>query len=74
MAGSGDFLMLDAEISFIPDGQRPEAEAAQVPPASDSELLDAYSTAVIFAVEIAGKSVVHIAVRARGPRGGTGSG
>ncbi|HYM98973.1 MAG TPA: trypsin-like peptidase domain-containing protein [Aestuariivirgaceae bacterium] len=66
--------MLDAEISFIPDSQRPEAEAAAVPPASDSDLLDAYSTAVISAVEIAGKSVIHIAVRGRGQRGGAGSG
>jgi S1-C subfamily serine protease len=67
--------MLDAEIAIIPDGERPQTlPAAAAPLASDSDLLDAYSTAVISAVEIAGKSVVHIAVRGQGPRGGTGSG
>jgi S1-C subfamily serine protease len=66
--------MLDAETSIILDGERPETKTAAVPPAADSDLLDAYSNAVISAVEIAGKSVVHIAVRGRGQRGGTGSG
>ncbi len=37
-------------------------------------LLDAYSNAVISAVDRAGRSVVHIAVRGDGRRGGAGSG
>jgi S1-C subfamily serine protease len=55
--------MLDTEPASLPE-----------PMESDAGLLDAYSNAVISAVEIAGKSVVHIAVRGQGHRGGSGSG
>lgn len=40
----------------------------------DGEVLDAYSRAVIGAVETAGPGVVHIAIRNPSGRGGTGSG
>ena len=71
--------MLDMPLAFVLDnenhGPRP---ASATPPAgpdmADAELLDAYSRAVISAVEIAGKSVVHIAVGGRGQRNGSGSG
>jgi S1-C subfamily serine protease len=43
-------------------------------PAADGELLDAYSTAVIGAVDKAGPSVVHIAVKNGQGRQGGGSG
>ena len=67
--------MFNAETAFVLDGERDEfppsrAEIRQ----SDGDLLDAYSNAVISAVESAGRSVVHIAVKGQGPRGGSGSG
>ncbi len=60
--------MFNAETAFVLDGERDEfppsrAEIRQ----SDGDLLDAYSNAVISAVESAGRSVVHIAVRGRAP-------
>lgn len=67
--------MLDPELAFVLDAERDEpspSEFATHQP--DSDLLDAYSNAVISAVEIAGRSVVHIAVKGQGPRGGSGSG
>ncbi|MFO1122720.1 MAG: trypsin-like peptidase domain-containing protein [Hyphomicrobiales bacterium] len=42
--------------------------------ADDTELLDAYSTAVMRAVDRAGPAVVHIATQRNGGPGGTGSG
>jgi S1-C subfamily serine protease len=67
--------MLDSEMSLVLDGDRQASGSppAAAPPA-DAELLDAYSNAVISAVETAGKSVVHIAVRGKAMRGGSGSG
>ena len=67
--------MLDAEPAFALDGEHDQTSPS--PPEtrqSDQDLLDAYSNAVISAVEIAGRSVVHIAVKGQGPRGGSGSG
>jgi S1-C subfamily serine protease len=49
-----------------------EARSEQIAPADDSVLTDAYSAAVMGAVERAGPAVVHIAVRK--DRGGVGSG
>jgi S1-C subfamily serine protease len=67
--------MLDAEPALILDGERQDSMPSHATPQpSDAELLDAYSNAVISAVDIAGRSVVHIAVRGQGPRGGSGSG
>lgn len=43
-------------------------------PVADDALLDAYSEAVIGAVDKAGPAVVHIAVKTAGGRGGAGSG
>jgi S1-C subfamily serine protease len=71
--------MLDMPLAFVLDDENngPLPRSA-TPPAgpdmADAELLDAYSRAVISAVEIAGKSVVHIAVGGRGQRNGSGSG
>jgi S1-C subfamily serine protease len=67
--------MLDTEITFTrdDDGQEPRpGDAGRAVP--DSDLLDAYSNAVISAVDRAGRSVVHISVRGEGRRAGTGSG
>ena len=67
--------MLDAVPAFLLDEEGEEAAPSPAASAArDAELLDAYSRAVISAVEIAGKSVVHIAVRGQGRRGGAGSG
>ena len=56
--------MLDFETANIP-----EAENVTQTTAGDGELLDAYSRAVIGAVEKAGPGVVHIAIRnPSGPR------
>jgi S1-C subfamily serine protease len=67
--------MLDSPIIFIRD-EEPQAGAVahgSAPP-SDGDLLDAYSNAVISAVDRAGRSVVHIAVHGEGRRAGAGSG
>ena len=61
--------MLDFETATLP-----EAENITQTTAGDGELLDAYSRAVIGAVEKAGPGVVHIAIRNQSGRGGTGSG
>ena len=65
--------MLDTEITTIRDDDAREPQGREagtyVP---DGELLDAYSNAVISAVDRAGRSVVHIAVRGEGRRGGAG--
>jgi S1-C subfamily serine protease len=67
--------MLDADPALVLDRERDERPPASAQiPKSDGDLLDAYSNAVISAVEIAGRSVVHIAVKGQGPRGGSGSG
>jgi S1-C subfamily serine protease len=49
------------------------APAEPVPTTRDAELLDAYSNAVVRAVEQSGPSVVHVRAETAG-RGGTGSG
>jgi S1-C subfamily serine protease len=67
--------MLETEITTIRDddaGEPQSHEAGTYIP--DGELLDAYSNAVISAVDRAGRSVVHIAVRGEGRRAGAGSG
>src|SRR5262245_7453659 len=56
-----------------PAGAQPVENVTQTT-TSDGELLDAYSRAVIGAVEKAGPGVVHIANRTSSGRGGTGSG
>jgi S1-C subfamily serine protease len=61
--------MLDFETAALP-----EAENITQTTTNDGELLDAYSRAVIGAVEKAGPGVVHIAIRNQSGRGGTGSG
>jgi S1-C subfamily serine protease len=67
--------MLDSVPAFLLDEEGEEAAPSPAATAArDADLLDAYSRAVISAVEIAGKSVVHIAVRGQGRRGGAGSG
>jgi S1-C subfamily serine protease len=47
---------------------------AAPPPADDSNLLDAYSRAVVGAVEKVGPAVLHLRVEGRDGRGGSGSG
>src|SRR5687767_7083099 len=69
------FPMLDPDLAFILDDERDGLPTARpAAPQPDADLLDAYSNAVISAAEIAGRSVVHIAVKGQGPRGGSGSG
>ena len=62
--------MLDSETTAIRDDDsqepQPGADRRLVP---DDDLLDAYSNAVISAVDRAGRSVVHIAVQERGSPG-----
>lgn len=50
------------------------AEFAKQSPADDAALLDAYSTAVVGAVDRVAPSVVHLETRAPRRQGGTGSG
>lgn len=52
----------------------PVPSAAPPPAASDEELLDAYSRAVVHAADEVGPSVINIEVYRRGQRQGTGSG
>jgi S1-C subfamily serine protease len=60
---------------FDLDDNRPDNETAvRAEPTSEAELLDAYSTTVIGAVERSGPAVVHIAVATPQGRGGAGSG
>jgi S1-C subfamily serine protease len=67
--------MLDTEITSIRDDDAREPQGQETGAyAPDSDLLDAYSNAVISAVDRAGRSVVHIAVRGDGRRAGAGSG
>jgi S1-C subfamily serine protease len=67
--------MLDSEITTIRDDDGLEPQGHDIGAAApDGDLLDAYSKAVISAVEIAGRSVVHIAVQGQGRRAGAGSG
>ena len=56
-----------------PAGAQPVENVTQTT-TGDGDLLDAYSRAVIGAVEKAGPGVVHIAIRNPSGRGGTGSG
>ena len=51
-----------------------DPHGASAPSPDDSQLHDAYSTAVMGAVEQAGPAVVHIAVRRGSTAGGSGSG
>jgi S1-C subfamily serine protease len=67
--------MLDTETTVIRDDEAREPQPGEAGAyVSDGDLLDAYSNAVISAVDRAGRSVVHIAVRSEGRRGGAGSG
>jgi S1-C subfamily serine protease len=67
--------MLDSEITPLRDDDSQEPQPGSTSPAvPDDDLLDAYSNAVISAVDRAGRSVVHIAVRGEGRRAGAGSG
>jgi S1-C subfamily serine protease len=60
---------------FDLEENRPDPETSiRTEPASEAELLDAYSSAVIGAVARAGPAVVHIAVTMPQGRGGAGSG
>ncbi len=69
--------MLDFTSSF--DGQEPIGEPVEwldaAPPAADSELLDAYSHAVISVADAVGPAVLRVETRgANGKSGGVGSG
>ncbi len=70
--------MLDTYVRpMLDDVGEPSETIAVSPttaPPSDGDLLDAYSQAVTGAVAVAGRSVVHIAVRTSGARAGSGSG
>ncbi|MGE0211360.1 MAG: S1C family serine protease [Parvibaculaceae bacterium] len=62
------------DLSPIYDEEAPLNAAAPTPQPGDAELLDAYSEAVVAAVETVGPSVVHLGVLGdEGPRG-SGSG
>jgi S1-C subfamily serine protease len=60
-------------VALLAFGSPDTAHTGPEVPRKDSELLDAYSSAVVEAVEKAGPSVVHVRAQAKG-RGGTGSG
>ena len=51
-----------------------QMESSPVPLADEQDIFDAYSTAVMAAVEKAGPAVVHIGIRKNGAAGGLGSG
>jgi S1-C subfamily serine protease len=50
------------------------SKSSEINPATDSELLDAYSRAVVSAAETVGPAVLHLQVEAAQGRGGAGSG
>ncbi len=65
------------DVELVPLAGEPEtlAGASPAPPTADSSLLDAYSQAVVHAVEQVGPSVAKLEVRGRsGLRSGSGSG
>ncbi|HMJ43956.1 MAG TPA: trypsin-like peptidase domain-containing protein [Pseudolabrys sp.] len=68
--------MLDFTSSF--DDQEPVETADATPPKADSELLDAYSHAVISVADAVGPAVLRVETRGNGPngngQGGVGSG
>jgi S1-C subfamily serine protease len=73
-------MTLHPRFDFLHDaaGAPPTGERAETSPPSEAAILDAYSRAVIGAVETVGPAVVHLQIenRERGPRarGGSGSG
>src|SRR6185312_1880629 len=60
-------------ISILEHKQN-NANSSEASPAGESELLDAYSQAVVGAVETVGPAVLHLQVEAANGRGGAGSG
>ena len=70
LANSRSFLRL------ADDGPRlgPQASGPALPPASDADVLDAYSQAVINVVERVGPSVIALSPPRGEERGGSGSG
>jgi len=69
----GDYAR-ELELSPVA-GQEPLVAPAPSAPASDDELLDAYSKAVVHAADAVGPSVVNLEIRRRdGQRQGSGSG
>jgi S1-C subfamily serine protease len=67
-------LELNVRPALDETGESSERFAGSSASSGDAELLDAYSEAVTGAVDRAGRSVVHIAVRSSRRRGGSGSG
>src|SRR5215212_4737891 len=64
------FMFLDGSTEQHPDAQRP----VNRPAASDADLLDAYSQAVIHVVETVSPAVISVSARGNDGRGGGGSG
>lgn len=60
-------------VTFLSHSTEDPEQVESKPAPNDASLLDAYSKAVVGAVERAGPSVVHVKARA-GQRGGSGSG
>ena len=69
---------MDHSLNFILDREAADVAASNAPAHEDAVLLDAYSNAVMAAVDAVAPAVVHLAIRQerkdRRPGGGTGSG